>query len=60
MRGVSRWFRRSAVLVTLLTVLAAQGAVAAERETGRSLKDRFEKARQFIVVIFSRFGWPPG
>lgn len=60
MRKESKWFRRSLVLLALLTVFAAQGAVAADRETGRSLGDRFEQAKRFIVVIFSRIGWPPG
>jgi hypothetical protein len=46
MRGISKRFRRTAALLSLLTVLMAQGAVAADRDGGRELGDRF--------------GWPPG
>lgn len=60
MRGVSKGFRRTAALLALLTVLVAQGAVAADRDGDRGLRDRFERAKQFVVTIFARLGLPPG
>lgn len=60
MRSVSRWFRGSAVLLALLTILVTQAAAAKEQQRGDSLIDRFERAKRFVVVIFSRFGLPPG
>jgi hypothetical protein len=60
MRGGSKRFRRSAGLLALLTILMAQAAVAGERFGDRGLRDRFEQAKRFIVVVFSRFGLPPG
>ncbi|HYC88157.1 MAG TPA: hypothetical protein VEO54_03020 [Thermoanaerobaculia bacterium] len=47
------------MLLALLTIVAAQGAGAAEREN-RSLRDRFERAKQLVVTIFARLGLPPG
>lgn len=60
MRGVSKGLRRSAGLLALLTILVAQGAAARDREAGRGLPDRFEKAKRFVVTVFTRIGWPPG
>ena len=60
MRGVSNRFRRGAALLALLTVLVAQGAVAAERDGDRGLRERFERAKRFVVTVFSRLGLPPG
>ena len=60
MRGVSNRFRRGAALLALLTVLVAQGAVAAERDVDRGLRERFERAKRFVVTVFSRLGLPPG
>jgi hypothetical protein len=52
--------RRAAALLSLLTVLVAQGAVAADRDGGRELRDRFERAKRFVIIVLGRFGWPPG
>lgn len=60
MRGVSKGFLRAAALLALLTVLVAQGAVAADRDADRGWRDRIERAKQFVVTVFSRIGFPPG
>jgi len=57
MRGVSKGVRRSAALFALVTILTTQAAIAADRDGGR---DPFGRAKRFIVMIFSRFGLPPG
>ncbi len=60
MRGVFNCFRRLAALLVLLTILPVQSALAKEQVRDDNLLDRFERAKRFIVVIFSRIGWPPG
>lgn len=60
MRSVSKWFRRSVMLLPLLAILVTQSAVAKQQVRDDRLLDRFERAKRFIVVIFSRFGLPPG
>lgn len=60
MRGVFKGFRRGAALLALLTVLVAQGAVAAERDGDRGLRERFERAKRFLVTVFARISLPPG
>jgi len=60
MRGVSKGFRRAAALLALLTVLVAQAAVAADRDADRGWRDRIERAKQFVVTMCSRIGFPPG
>lgn len=60
MRGVSKGFRRTSALLVLLAVLMAQGAMAANREGQPDWGDRFERARQFVVMLFARLGGPPG
>jgi hypothetical protein len=61
MRGVSKRFRRSAALLSLVTILLAQGAVAADRDAGRGVRDRIERTKWFVVTIFNaRFSIPPG
>jgi hypothetical protein len=60
MRGVSRSVRRSAAVLVLITMFVAQVAAAAERKGDRSFRERFERAKRYVVVIFSRFGLPPG
>lgn len=61
MRGVSKGFLRAAALLSLLTVLMAQGAVAADRDADRGWRDRLERAKRLIVTVFSsRLGIPPG
>ena len=60
MRGVSKGFRRAAALLAVLTVLVAQGAVAADRDGGRDMRDRFERAKRFVIVMLGRLGFPPG
>jgi hypothetical protein len=46
--------------LVLLAVLMAQGAMAANREGQPDWGDRFERARQFVVMLFARLGGPPG
>lgn len=60
MRGVSRGFRRVAALLALLTILVTQVAVAADRDGGRDLRDRFERAKRYVIIVLGRFGFPPG
>jgi hypothetical protein len=61
MRGVSKRFRRTAALLALLTIVVAQGAVAAERgDRSVDLRDRFERAKRLVVTIFARLTLPPG
>lgn len=60
MRGMSKGFRRTAALLALLTVLVAQGAAAADRDGDRGLRDRFERAKRFVVTVFARLSIPPG
>ena len=60
MRGVSKGFRGAVALLALLTVLVAQGALAADRDGGRDMHDRFERAKRFVIIVLGRFGWPPG
>ena len=60
MRGVSDGFRRAAALLALLTVLVSQAAFAADRDSGRGWRDRFEKVKRFVVTVSARFGFPPG
>jgi hypothetical protein len=60
MWNVSKGFRRAAALLALLTVLVAQGAVAADRDDGRGMRDRFERAKRFVMIVLGRLGWPPG
>ena len=60
MRGVSKRFRRTAALLALLTVPVTQAAVAADRDGGRDLRDRFERATRYVIIVLGRFGWPPG
>lgn len=58
MRSLSRRFGRAAALVALLAILVAQGVDAADRNRDRGT--RFERAKRFIVSVFSRIGYPPG
>jgi hypothetical protein len=61
MRGSIKRFRRAAALLSLLTVLVAQGAVAADRDAGRGVRERIERAKWFVVTIFNaRLSIPPG
>ena len=61
MRSVSKRFRRAAALLSLLTVLVAHGAVAADRDAGGGVRDRVERAKWFVITIFNaRFSIPPG
>ena len=60
MRGVSKGFRRTAALLALLTVLVAQGAAAADRDGGRDMRERFERAKRFVIIVLGRFSLPPG
>ena len=60
MRGVSRGFRRVAALLALLTILVTQVAVAADRDGGRDLRDRFERAKRYVIIALGRLGFPPG
>jgi hypothetical protein len=62
MRRVFSRSRRFAALLALVTVLIAQGAFAADRERGhdRSIRDRIETAKHFIISVLGRLGGPPG
>jgi hypothetical protein len=60
MEGVSKRYRRAAALLVLLTVLVAQGALAADREGSRGMRDRFERAKRYVITVLSRFSIPPG
>ena len=60
MQAVSKGVRRSAALLALVTILTTQVAMAADRNGGRDLSDRFGRAKRFIVKVLSRFGLPPG
>ena len=60
MRGVSRGFRRSAAMLVLLTMFVAQGAAAKPWGDEPGLRQRFERAKRFIVTALSRFSIPPG
>jgi len=60
MRGVSRWIGRSATLLTLVTILVAQGAAARQWGDEPDWRQRFDRAKRFIVTVLSRFDIPPG
>lgn len=61
MRVVSNAARRYAAALALLAIVAAPTAFAASDESGRGrFFDRFERAKRFVVGVFSRFGTPPG
>lgn len=60
MRGVSKRYRQAAALLALLTVLVAQGALAADRDGSRGIRDRFERAKRFVITVLGRFSIPPG
>ena len=60
MRGVSKGFRRAAALLALLTLLVTQAAVAADRDSGRGWRDRFEQVKRFVVTLSARLVIPPG
>lgn len=60
MRSATKTFRRAAALLALLTLLVAQSALAADRDGRRDLRDRFERAKRFVIVVLGRFSIPPG
>ena len=60
MRSVSKRCRRTAALLALLTVLVAQVTMAADRDGGRDLRDRFERAKRYVIIVLGRLGFPPG
>lgn len=60
MRSATQTIRRAAALLALVTILVAQGAAAADRDGDRRLRDRFERAKRFVVTVFARLGLPPG
>ena len=60
MRSASKRFRRAAALLVLLTVLVAQGAAAADRDGGRNMRERFERAKRFVIIVLGRVSIPPG
>lgn len=60
MWSVSKRFRRTAALLALLTILVAQGAMAADRDGGRDMRERFERAKRFVIIVLGRFSIPPG
>ena len=60
MRGVSKGLGRAASILAVLTMLAAPAAFAADRDERQVGQKFFERAKRFVVVVFSRFGTPPG
>jgi len=58
MRSGFRRLRPAAALTALLALFVAQGAEAIERDRVRG--PRFEKAKRYIEMFFSRIGYPPG
>jgi hypothetical protein len=61
MRGLSKSIRRSLAAATLLTVIFAHAAAAAETASpGDRLLAKMQAAKQFIITIFARIGTPPG
>ncbi len=58
MRRVSPRLARTATALTLLVVLA-HAAVAAERYD-RGWRDRYERAKRFVVTTLARLSIPPG
>jgi hypothetical protein len=61
MRGVSKHAVRVAAALALLTMLSAPSAFAATDASGHDrLFDRLERAKRFIVTVFSRLSTPPG
>lgn len=60
MRGVSKQVRRATALLALLTILVAQGAIAADRDGNRGMRDRFERAKRFVITVLGRLSIPPG
>lgn len=62
MRGVIRRTGRAAALLALLTLVVAQGAVAADRDGGRdrTFIEQLKRAKHWIVTVFDQIGLPPG
>lgn len=60
MRGVSKRLGRAASLVAVLTILIAPTVFAAERDDRDVGRKFFERAKRFVVTVFSRIGGPPG
>ena len=59
MRGVSKGLGLASI-VAVLTMLAAPAAFAADRDDREFGRKSFERAKRFVVIVFSRFGTPPG
>ena len=60
MRGVFKRFGRPGMVLVLLTLLVSQAAVAKGPREEPWLRQRFERAKRFIVTVLSRFSIPPG
>ena len=60
MRGVFKWFGRPGMVMVLLTLLVSQAAVAKGSREEPWLRQRFERAKRFIVTVLGRFNVPPG
>lgn len=60
MRGVSKGLGRVASILAVLTMLAAPAAFAASRDDRDVSRKFFERAKRFVVTVFSRWGSPPG
>ena len=60
MRGVSRSLGRAASILAVLTMLAAPAAFAVNRDDREFGQKFFERAKRYIVIVFSRIGGPPG
>ncbi len=60
MRGVFKGLGRAASILAVLTMLAAPAAFAAGRENRDFGGKFFERAKQFVVIVLSRLGTPPG
>jgi hypothetical protein len=60
MRGVSKRLGRAASLLAVLTILVAPAVFAADGDECDGAGQFFERAKSFIVIVFSRIGGPPG
>jgi hypothetical protein len=60
MQGVSKRLGGAAAFLAVLTILIAPAVFAADRDERVSDRQFFERAKRFVVIVFSRLGGPPG
>ena len=58
MRGVIKGVGRSGMVLALLTILVAQVASARGSREEPGWRQRFERAKRFIVTVLGRFSVP--